>query len=263
MNETPVKEDKIAFTIPAQLLADRSDITNPCFTFYKVLGDLSCGAPPVVVLHGGPGGGHESNLTLGALWPRYGLPVVFYDQIGCGGSSHLPQTAGDTKFWNEPLFTAELDNLLDSLSLREGPGFHLFGHSWGGMLGAAFAAGRPRGLRRLVLASGLPSMALSVETIRLRVSELPAETQQTLHEYTKKEEYEHPAYQSALMVFLQRYLCRDNPFPVELMPTMKHLSDDKTVYGTMYVAMTTRASRLLAVLLTRYATKERPVATCA
>jgi proline-specific peptidase len=236
MNEKPTKEDTIPFTIPVQLLAGRSDIPDPCFTYYKVFGDLLCGAPRVVVLHGGPGSGHETNLTLAELWSRYRLPVVFYDQIGCAGSSHLPQTAGDMKFWNEPLFAAELDNLLDTLGLREGPGFHLFGHSWGGMFGAAFAASRPRGLRRLVLASALPSMDLSIETIRLRVAELPIETQKTLHEYTQKEEYEHPAYQSALMVFLKRYLCRDDPFPIELIPTMRHLSEDTTVYGTMYVS---------------------------
>ncbi|KAH8882988.1 proline-specific peptidase [Thozetella sp. PMI_491] len=234
MEETPTKEGTIPFTIPAQLLAGRTDIPNPCLTYYKTFGDLSCGAPRVVILHGGPGGGHESNLTLAALWPRYGLPVVFYDQIGCAGSTHLPQAAGDKKFWRAPLFAAELDNLLDTLGLHDGPGFHLFGHSWGGNFGAAFAAGRPRGLRRLVLASALPSMDLSNECIRLRVAELPAETQRALHEYTEKEEYDHPAYQAALTTFRQRYLCRDYPLPAEMIPTMKHLSEDKTVYGTMY-----------------------------
>lgn len=125
MAQESFKDGIIPFDIPG-----RRDI--PCFTYYKIFGDLSSGAPTVVVLHGGPGAGHEYLLPFAQLWPRYGLPVVFYDQIGCGSSTHLPQTAGDREFWQEPLFFAELNNLLDCLHLRDGPGFHLLGQSWGG-----------------------------------------------------------------------------------------------------------------------------------
>lgn len=125
MAQESFKDGSIPFDIPG-----RSDIT--CFTYYKIFGDLSSGAPPVVVLHGGPGAGHEYLLPFAELWPQYGLPVIFYDQIGCASSTHLPQTAGDKEFWQEALFIAELNNLLDCLHLRVGPGFHLLGQSWGG-----------------------------------------------------------------------------------------------------------------------------------
>lgn len=125
MAQKSCKDGTIPFDIPG-----RSDI--PCFTYYKIFGELSSGAPPVVVLHGGPGAGHEYLLPFAELWPQYGLPVIFYDQIGCASSTHLPQTAGDEEFWQETLFIAELNNLLDYLHLREGPGFHLLGQSWGG-----------------------------------------------------------------------------------------------------------------------------------
>ncbi|KAI0484786.1 proline-specific peptidase [Xylariaceae sp. FL0804] len=233
MDQTPTKEGTIRFTIPERLLAGRNDIPSPCHTYYKVFGDLQCGAPCLVVLHGGPGAGHESNLTLSALWPRYGLPVVFYDQIGCAASTHLPQAAGDRAFWCESLFVAELDNLLDILRLREGAGFHLLGHSWGGMLGGAFAASRPRGLRRLVLASGLASGDLILESERVRVAELPSDTQRVLREYWDRGEHDHPECQAALMVYLQRYLCREVPFPAEMDAALQHLSEDQTVYSTM------------------------------
>ncbi|KAK8079294.1 proline iminopeptidase [Apiospora phragmitis] len=94
-----------------------------CSTYYKVVGDLSSGKTPVVILHGGPGAGHEYLLTFSDLWPKYGLPVIFYDQIGCASSTHIRQKAGDEAFWQEQLFQDELDHLIDHLGLRIGPGF--------------------------------------------------------------------------------------------------------------------------------------------
>lgn len=106
------------------------------------------------------------------------------------------------------------------------------------MFGASFAASRPRGLQRLVLASGLASKELSMRSIEIRRSELPAETLQVMQEYEQKRDFEHPAYKEALSVFSRMFVCRDNPPPSELMPAFKNFSDDKTVYGTMYVANT-------------------------
>ena len=40
------------------------------------------------------------------------IPVIMYDQLGCGNSTHLPEKMGDGDFWTPDLFLAELDNLL-------------------------------------------------------------------------------------------------------------------------------------------------------
>lgn len=219
----PVKEGEVSFGIPS--------IDHPCSTYYKIIGDLSTG-PPVVVVHGGPGAGHEYLLPFADLWPRYKLPVIFYDQIGCASSTHLPQTAGDKTFWQESLFIAELNNLLDSLRLRDG--FYLLGQSWGGMLGAAFAASQPRGLRKLILASALASKELSIRSIQLLRKQLPQETQQALSDAEKNRDFDSSAYKDAVNLFYKKHLCRVEPFPPpELIPTLKNLSEDKTVYGTM------------------------------
>lgn len=226
MARTPSAEGRIPFKVPGNL-----DI--PCSTYYKVFGDLSSGAPPVVFLHGGPGGGHEYLLSFAELWPQYGLPVVLYDQIGCGASTHLPQTAGDKDFWQESLFVAELDNLIDHLKLRDGPGFHLLGQSWGGMLAVAFAARQPRGLQRLVLASGLASMDLSEKSIQMCRSELPIDVQRVLAKCVQEADYTSQAYRDAMTVFQKTFVCRADPLPEELMLSLKHLGEDQTVYGTM------------------------------
>lgn len=228
----PTQEGKIPFEIPAH-----SELS--CFTYYKVFGDLTSSATPLVVLHGGPGGGHEYLLPFAGLWPQYGIPVIFYDQIGCGASTHLPQTAGDKSFWNFALFIAELENVLDHFDLRQPTraGYHILGQSWGAMLGPEFAARQPVGLRKLVLASGLASQELSSQGIELCRQEMPEETIKLMKECEVREDYESQAYQDAMMLFYKMFLCRDDPWPEELLPALQHLSEDRTVQGTMCVVV--------------------------
>ena len=225
----PTKEGYIPFDVPT--------IDTPCHTFYKIFGDLASGAPPVVFLHGGPGGGHDYLLPFASLWPRYGLPVVLYDQIGCGASTHLPQTAGDGNFWTTALLIAELNNLLDHLRLRldDGSGFHLVGQSCGGMFGAEFAASSPRGLRKLVLASSIASHESCVRGYMLLRAQAPPETQEALNEAERTGDWESEAAQKAMALMSGKHVCRADPPPVELAASMKNLQDDRTVYRTMYV----------------------------
>lgn len=226
MTLKPTAEGQIPFEAPGL-------VEVPCSTYYKVFGDLSSGAPPVIFLHGGPGAGHNYLLSFAELWPKYGLPVVLYDQIGCGASTHLPQKAGDKEFWQESLFVAELDNLIDHLKLRDGLGYHLFGQSWGGMLGVAFAARQPRGLQRLVLASGVASIDLSEKSIQMCRSEMPLDAQEVLNKGVEEGDFTSQPFRDAMAIFSKTFVSRADPFPEELITSLKYMSEDKTVYGTM------------------------------
>jgi proline-specific peptidase len=231
MADTDLREGTVPFKIP--------HIDTPCHTYYKIIGDLRSNSPRLVVLHGGPGTGHEYLLPFGRLWQQFGIPVVFYDQIGCAASTHLPQTAGDESFWQESLFLAELDNLLDSLQLRDGPGYHILGHSWGGRIAAAFATTQPKGLRRLVLASGISSSRTYVEGIQILRRQLPSDTQLAIDEGIEEEQkgnFDSARFREAMNVFLRNYFCRTEPFPPkELLLAFKNMNEDKTVRETMSV----------------------------
>src|SRR6476661_9112597 len=78
-------------------------------TWYRVSGELRPGdsatPAPLVVLHGGPGATHDYLLSLTDL-ARDGRAVVFYDQLGNGRSTHLPERGAD--FWTVELFVREL-----------------------------------------------------------------------------------------------------------------------------------------------------------
>ena len=102
-------------------------------TWYQVTGALGTGRPAVVAVHGGPGSTHDYLRSLCSL-AASGWPVVHYDQLGNGGSTHLPDA--DPRFWTVELFLDELDNLLRRLEIANN--YVLFGHSWGGRaIGAA------------------------------------------------------------------------------------------------------------------------------
>ena len=96
-------------------------------TWYRVTGDLGSGKTPIVLLHGGPGAGHNY-IDSYKLLANDGRAVIHYDQLGCGNSTHLPDA--DPTFWTPQLFVDELENLIDHLCIRAG--FHVLGQSWGG-----------------------------------------------------------------------------------------------------------------------------------
>ena len=226
MDDTRITGSALPFNVP--------QIDAPCLTYCKTIGDLTSDSPRLVVIHGGPGTGHEYLLPFARLWQLFGIPTVFYDQIGCASSTHLPQTAGNESLWQESLFIAELNNLLDCLNLRDGPGFHILGHSWGGRLAAAFAASQPQGLRRLIIASGIASTETWIEGIQIIRKQLPLDVQLALDEEEQKGNFDSPRFKDAMDVFSRKYLCRAEPFPPkELLPTFKHMSEDKTVRETM------------------------------
>lgn len=227
MTELPTKEGEVDFNPPG--------IDKACKTHYKIVGSLSesTSKTPLLVLHGGPGAGHDYLLGLSDLVNKYKTPVIFYDQIGNGRSTHLPETKGDESFWREPLFALELDNLIKHLGLHK-TGFHLFGQSWGGMLGSGYAASNPIGLKRLVLANTPASVDLWKESIQKLRSDLPEDVQKVINDAEEKGDFENPEYLEAVGVFYKKHLCLVKPWPApEVSAALRWLTEDTTVYGTM------------------------------
>jgi pimeloyl-ACP methyl ester carboxylesterase len=120
-------------------------------TWYRVVGDVDSGRPPLLCLHGGPGSTHHYFAPLEQL-AADGRAVVLYDQLGCG-SSDRP----DDVEWTLELFRDEVEAVRTHLGLDW---VHLLGTSWGGMLALEHALnGNSAGLVSLVLSSTLASAA--------------------------------------------------------------------------------------------------------
>lgn len=80
-------------------------------TAYEIYGDLDSGKVPLIAVHGGPCIPHSYLPPLSLIQIDYGIPVIMYDQIGCGDSTHFPDRIDDTSLWNLELWMAELHNL--------------------------------------------------------------------------------------------------------------------------------------------------------
>jgi L-proline amide hydrolase len=199
------------------------------WTWHRVVGDLGVDGPaPLVILHGGPGGAHDYLEPVSDLAREAGRPCVLYDQIGCGRSRHLPDAPKG--FWTVDLFCRELAALVEHLGIETG--YHVLGHSWGGMLAMEHALAHPPGLRSLVIANSPASMELWLsEANRLR-GLLPPAVQDTLTRHEEAGTTDSGEYEEAVMVFYQRHLCRI-PFPDCLQRTFAQLAEDPTVYHTM------------------------------
>ncbi|KAL2062394.1 hypothetical protein VTL71DRAFT_6660 [Oculimacula yallundae] len=179
-------------------------IPKPLQTYYRVFGNLTSSTTPLLILHGGPGYPHNYLLNHSHLTTTYSIPVILYDQIGCGLSTHLPETASTPSIWTLEIFFSQLHQLLAHLNISS---YDLLGSSWGGMLGSAFAATQPSGLRKLVLSNSAASKALSIENRLESRKLLPREMQDVLDEAERTGDWKTKEVQSVMAEFVKRFVC--------------------------------------------------------
>jgi len=202
-------------------------------TWYTLTGDLQGlgpGVRPLVVLHGGPGIPHSYMKPHTDLFASHGIPVILYDQIGCGQSTHLNDAPKE--FWTVDLFMDELENLLQHFGIQDN--FDLVGHSWGGMLGGNYAAARhPKGLKHLVVTDTPTSMSLWEESTGELVRQLPQALQDAIKKHEEDGTTNAPEYQEAVGVFYKQHVCRLDPWPEDLLNSLAAMEANPTVYQTM------------------------------
>ena len=204
---------------------------KPCKTWYRIYGSLSSGKTPLIVVHGGPGVGHNYLISIGEdLSTKYGIPCILYDQVGCGKSTHLQEKKGDADFWTPQLFLNEMDNLIKYLGISE---YDYFGNSWGGMLGIENATRQPKGLRKAIIADAPCSMITWQEEAERLRTELPEEVRDALERHEKDGTTDSPEYEEATNFFYARHVCRVNPMPQDVQDSFANLGVDNTVYLTM------------------------------
>ncbi len=177
-------------------------------------------AVPILLLHGGPGAASYYLEPLEKRLCKY-RPVVSYDQLGCGRSDK----PADPSLWTLDHFTSEVDQVRDALGLDE---CHLLGQSWGGWLSIDYLCRSPQGISKVVLASTSSSVAAFVENCRRLIRDLPAPHAEVL----LAGDLADPRYEAAEQAFLERHLCRLDPWPEPLLKSVESLEGNQ-VYQTM------------------------------
>lgn len=188
--------------------------------WYRYYQAVSANTDPMtlVILHGGPGCPSDYLFGLAALRSHYN--VVFYDQLGCGRSSHNVSTEA----LNIEQFAKDLQQLIEFLALDH---LALLGHSFGGSLALQHQKDQPTKAQKLILASPLVCTYDWQQDAEFLINEMSQTDQDGLQQPTDS-----TAYKQAEAHFYQRYFCKLEPWPDLLQDTMNNLGTD--VYETMW-----------------------------
>ena len=128
------------------------------------------------MLHGGPGDCHNYLLSYAELADRANRQVVFYDQIGCGKSA-IPHQGDD--FYTYDLWADEFYTVREALGLGD---IHLFGNSWGGMLGMYCMMKDDAGVNSFVINSSPVRIQTWLDEANRLLKYMPQDMQEALAE---------------------------------------------------------------------------------
>jgi proline iminopeptidase len=201
--------------------------------WYRIVGSGT--RTPLLLLHGGPGAPSYYLNPLAALADE--RPVIFYDQLGAGRSDKPT----DVTLWHVERFVQELSELRRALGLKQ---VHILGHSWGTMLAVDYMVTKPAGVRSLILASPSLSIGRWLKDAETLKRTLPQSVQDAIARNEAAGSFDSPEYQSAMMEYYKRYLCRRNPWSDDVNKTLEELGQSvyRTMWGPSEFTATTRTA---------------------
>lgn len=121
-------------------MSGRLDVTGGHSVYFEQSGNPA--GQPVLVVHGGPGGG--SNPTMRRYHDPSRYRIILFDQRGCGRSTpHASLEANTT--WD---LVADMERLRRELHVER---WQLFGGSWGSTLSIAYAEAYPERVAGMIL----------------------------------------------------------------------------------------------------------------
>ena len=173
--------------------------------WYKIVG--SGDKTPLLLLHGGPGVPSYYLNPIAEL--AKDRPVIFFDQLGCGRSDRIT----DTALMTVDNYVEEVKELRDSFGLKD---YYLYGQSWGTMLGTDFYLAHPEGIKALVLSSSALSIKKWMEDAQKQIVTLPDSFQQMIKVNEEAKTYDNADYQRALKVYYEKYVARKLPWSADV-----------------------------------------------
>ena len=135
----------------------RALLLNGFYLWYRTAG-TETGQPPIIVLHGSPGGSVRSYAQFfGYLEESH--RVIYYDPRGSGNSEVKPDLSHYT--------VRELVHELDAVrrTIAHADRVILVGHGFGGALAQHYAVAYPEAVERLILLSPLPANGYRLKAI--------------------------------------------------------------------------------------------------
>jgi len=174
--------------------------------YARVNGDLTGARPPLLLIHGGPGGTHDGLLEALALADE--RAVILYDQLDSGRSDQ----PNDPANWRVARFVDEVEAVRRALGVKC---WHVLGHSWGGTVALEYGAQRPAALAGLVLASPLIATKSWIDDANLLVDALPAAIRDEIHRCDALAAPQPPGCETAKRAFYAAYNRREPASPIK------------------------------------------------
>lgn len=146
--------------------------------FTKIESVSESSKPPIIYLHGGPGGMINDEI-IEALQPlsEFGHDLYFYDQIGSGHSARLNDIAEYTVYRHK----ADLKEIIEKINAEK---VIIIGHSWGCLLAINYLQDYSEKVERIILEGPGPILPINKQL----ASEIPPDSLNLIKpELTNKE----------------------------------------------------------------------------
>ena len=145
---------------------------------FKVEGSAEFHKPPIIYLHGGPGGKITDQMIKGlSALSKLGHDLYLYDQVGSGSSVRL-------KNIKEYSVQRHSNDLAEIVSLIKADEVILLGHSWGALLAVHYLQNHKEKIDKLILSGPGPILPINRKIAKL---EPPAEYDLIKPEFSNKE----------------------------------------------------------------------------
>lgn len=176
----------------------------------------------LLLLHGGPAMTHEYFECFESFFPKEGIEIIEYDQLG----SYYSDQPKDSSLWVTERFVEEVEQVRKTLGLNK-DNFYLLGSSWGGILAIEYALKYQDNLKGLIISN----MMASIPDYEKYNSKLRAAMRPTLIDslqaYEALGQYKNPDYQALVFnEYYTKHLCRLPEWPEPVMRTFKHVNEE-------------------------------------
>jgi proline iminopeptidase len=176
------------------------------------------GSVKVLLLHGGPGLGHDYLEVMESFLPEAGIEMYYYDQLGTYNSDQ-PE---DSSLWNIPRYVEEVEEVRRGLGLDN---FVLYGHSFGGLLAMEYALKYQQHLRGLVISNMAASSASYLKRTAAIKESLAPGLRDRLNKLEADKAYDSPEYEKIMMDELYpMVICRIKPWPEPILRSVKQMN---------------------------------------
>ena len=183
----------------------------------------------LLLLHGGPGATHEYFECLESFFPKEGIELIYYDQLGSGNSDN----PDDVSFWDLPRFVDELEQVRVALGL-DSNNFILLGHSWGGILAMEYALKYQQNLKGLIISDMMSSAPEYDKYSEVLAQKLDPDVLKELRTIEANNDFDNPRYMELLTPnFYNQFICR---IPLDQWPEPVNRSFSK-MNPEVYVSM--------------------------